>query len=119
VTTSMPDDLGGMLAGMARIQQELEVAQESAAAAAAVGSAGGGAVTVRVSGEFSFDSVTIEPALVGSADAALLEDLVLVAIRSAVDQLLERRKSAMGGLISGAFGSLLAGGTDDPTTESD
>jgi hypothetical protein len=110
----MPEDLSGMLAGMARLQHELEAAQASAASAEAIGSAGGGAVTVRASGEFSFDSVTIDPSLVGGADVAVLEDLVLAAIRSAVGQLFDRRKNAMGGLMSGALGSLLGGGPDGP-----
>ena len=112
----MPEDLGGMLAGMARLQHELETAQATAASAQAVGTAGGGAVTVRASGEFSFDSVTIDPSLVAGADVAVLEDLVLAAIRNAVSELFDRRKRAMGGLMSGALGSLL-GGTE-PTTES-
>ncbi|HWD24026.1 MAG TPA: YbaB/EbfC family nucleoid-associated protein [Acidimicrobiales bacterium] len=113
----MPDDLNGMLAGMARMQQELEAAQANAAAAEAIGSAGGGAVTVRASGEFSFDSVTIDPSLVGAVDVTVLEDLVLAALRGAVAQLFERRKRAMGTLMSGALGSLLGGASDDPPTE--
>jgi DNA-binding YbaB/EbfC family protein len=117
MTSSVPDDLGGMLAGMARIQQELEAAQAGAAAAEAVGSAGGGAVTVRASGEFSFDEVRIDPELVGTADVSVLEDLVLAAIRNAVDQLFERRKRAMGDLMSGGFGALLGGGFDESTPE--
>jgi len=115
----MPEDLGGMLAGIARVQQEFEAAQANAAAADALGSAGGGAVTIRVSGEFSFDAVTIDPALLGTADVAVLEDLVLAAIRNAVDQLFERRKRAMEGLMTGTLGSLLGGETDEPTPGSD
>ena len=120
MTSPVPDDFGGMLAGMARLQHDLEAAQTNASAATAVGSAGGGAVTIRASGEFSFERVTIDPSLVGSsADVTVLEDLVLAAVRSAVDQLFEQRKRALGDLMTGAIGSLLGGGVDEPTPESD
>jgi DNA-binding YbaB/EbfC family protein len=108
-----------MLAGMARIQQELESAQANASAAEAIGTSGGGSVTIRASGEFSFDSVEIDPSLVGSADVTILEDLVLAAIRNTVDQLFEHRKSAMGNLMSGALGSLLGGVDAEPPEDAD
>jgi nucleoid-associated protein EbfC len=120
VTGPMPEEFGGMLAGMARLQHDLEVAQASAAATEVVGSAGGGAVTVRASGEFSFDAVAIDPSLVGGADVTVIEDLVLAAIRNAVEQLFERRKAAIGGLMTGALGSLLSGTVaEDPAPETD
>jgi DNA-binding YbaB/EbfC family protein len=103
-----------MLAGIARLQQELQAAQSSALAAEAVGTAGGGAVTVRASGDFSFDAVTIDPALVGDADVSVVEDLVLAAIRNATSELLEQRQRAMGGLMSGAIGSLLMAPSPEP-----
>jgi nucleoid-associated protein EbfC len=119
VVTAFPEDLGGMLAGMQRIQQELEAAQAGAASASATGRSGGGAVTVRVSGEFSFDAVTIDRALVGDSDVSVLEDLVLAAVRNAVEELSAQRRSAMGGLMSGALGSLLSPDADDPDGSTD
>jgi DNA-binding YbaB/EbfC family protein len=117
MTSPMPEELGGMLAGMARLQHELEAAQAHAAEVTVVGSAGGGVVTVDASGEFSFDAVHIDPSLVGATDVSVVEDLILAAVRNAVEQLFERRKQALGGLMTGALGTLLSGSGDDEPLE--
>ena len=114
MTGSAPDDLNGMLAGISRIQRDLEAAQADAAAAYVTGTAGGGAVTVRVSGEFSFEAIKIATSVVASGDAGVIEDLVLAAVRNAVSQLLEQRKAAIGSLMYGALGSLFASGDEGP-----
>ena len=114
MTSPLPEEFGGVLAGIAKLQEELAAAQSSALATEATGTAGGGAVTVRVSGDFSFDAVTIDPALAGGADVSVLEDLVLAAIRNATSELLQQRQRAMSGLMSGAIGSLLSSPSPEP-----
>ncbi len=115
MTEFSPDDVSGMLAGVARIQRDLEAAQSDVASTRVVGSAGGGAVTIVVSGDFSFDQVTIDPSIIETGDASIIEDLVLAALKSAVEELTARRRSAIGNLMSGALGSLLS--PEDPKTE--
>jgi DNA-binding YbaB/EbfC family protein len=50
------------------------------------GTAGGGMVTVEVSGKLQLLSVKIEPTLLTSGDAEMVEDLVLAATNQALDK---------------------------------
>ncbi len=93
-------DLGSLL-GQA---QELMEAQAAAAEQLHTGRAGGGAVTVTVTGGFDFRSVSIDPSVVDPADASMLEDLVLAALRDATSSVERSSKQALGG-----FGGLLGG----------
>jgi len=67
-------------------------------------------VRVRVTGGMEFQGVTIDPAAVDPDDVAMLEDLVLAAIRDAVAKAGEISKQALGGLDLGGLGSGLFGG---------
>ena len=101
-------DLGGLLSQM----QQLMDAQQSAAAEVVEGRAGGGAVTVRVTGGFQFQDVTIDPALVDPDHVDELQDVVLAAIRDAVEKANELNEQALGGLgLGGGLEGLLGGGS--------
>ncbi len=100
--------LGELLAQMQSLQHHLAEAEASASAREVEGSAGGGAVRVRAAGEISFTSVSIDPSVVDPADVALLEDLVLAAVRDAAAKLLEQRRAAMGAAVNEALGDLLS-----------
>jgi DNA-binding YbaB/EbfC family protein len=108
----MTEDAGSMdelLAQMQKLQSELAEAEAAASSRSVEGSAGGGAVRIGISGEFSFDSVKIDPAVLGQGDVTLLEDLVLAALRDGADRLLELRRQAMGDAVGHALGSLFGG----------
>jgi DNA-binding YbaB/EbfC family protein len=98
-------DLGALLAGA----QEMVAAQAQAAQQEVIGSAGGGAVEVQVTGGGDFLEVRIRPDVVDPADIAMLEDLVLVAIRDAMGKVQQLQSGAMGGLDLGSLGGLLGG----------
>jgi nucleoid-associated protein EbfC len=108
-----------LLAQMQRLQSELADAEAAASERAAVGSSGGGLVRVEISGDFSFDAVHIDPS-VAQGDVALLEDLVLAALRDGAAQLIAARDQAMGDAVGHALGSLFGGeglglgGADEP-----
>ena len=109
---SMPnggDDLNGLLSAMSQLQANLADAETGVNTREVTGGAGGGAVSVTASGEFSFTQIHIDPAVVDPSDVALLEDLILVAVRDACSKLVELRKLAMGGAVSQALGGLLGG----------
>ena len=59
--------LGGIFAEMQRLQEKLAEAEAASRTSEVEGSAGGGAVRINVSGEFSFNSVTIDASAVVSA----------------------------------------------------
>ena len=101
-------DLGGLLSQM----QQLMDAKQSAAAEVVEGRAGGGAVTVKVTGGFQFQDVTIDPALVDPDHVDELQDVVLAAIRDAVEKANELNQQALGGLgLGGGLEGLLGGGS--------
>lgn len=101
--------LGGIFEEMQRIQQQIADVETRTAANPSEGTSGGGAVRITASGEFSFDRVQIDPSVVDPNDVALLEDLVLAAIRDTATRLIEARREAMGKVMGGALDALLKG----------
>ncbi|MCU1493945.1 MAG: hypothetical protein JWO62_1709 [Acidimicrobiaceae bacterium] len=119
MVTSSSDggELGELLAQMQQLQETVAQAEAAASSRLVEGSAADGAVRVRVSGEFSFDSVTIDPSIVDPTDVSLLEDLVLAAVRDAVARLSEVRRETMGEAVQSALAGLL--GADDSDEDDD
>jgi DNA-binding YbaB/EbfC family protein len=116
VTVDGPDtpelpEMGGLLAQMQHMQQELMSAQQAAAEQVVEGQAGGGAVKITVTGGLEFQNVTIAPAAVDPSDVGMLEDLVLAALHDAVSRANELNRQALGGLGLGGLnlGGLLGG----------
>jgi len=110
-------DIGALMSQLGQVQENLQQAQARAASEVVEGSAGGGAVRVRVTGAFEFESVTIDPAVVDPDDVEMLQDLVLAAVRDAVEQAAGLTADALGGGgldLGGALGGLL-GGADGPS----
>jgi DNA-binding YbaB/EbfC family protein len=115
--------LGGIFAEVQRLQEQLAAAEATSSATEVEGSSGGGAVRIKVSGQFSFNRVTIDSAVLADGDVSILEDLVLAALRDASAKLLTARKEAMGQAVGGALSAMLgaeggmfgtaASGTDD------
>ena len=93
-----------------KMQEQLLAARAEAETQEVEGQAGGGVVKVRVTGGMEFRSVSIDPAAVDPDDVAMLEDLVLAAVRDAVAKAGEISEQAMGGLDLGGLGSGLFGG---------
>ena len=119
--TDVPSDSpfgGGMpdLGGLLESAQEMMAKAQAAADRVVEGTAGGGLVQVEVDGHFEFRRVTIAPSAIDPDDPAILEDLVLAALRDAVSQLQAGQQDALGidlgalGLDEGGLGGLLGGG---------
>jgi DNA-binding YbaB/EbfC family protein len=102
-------DFGSLLSQLGQVQENLRQAQEEAAHAVVEGSAGGGAVRVTATGGLEFQSVRIDPSVLDPADLDMLEDLVLAAVRDAVEKAQALTSEAIGG-ITGNLGGLLGGG---------
>jgi len=105
-----PGDLGGLLGELGRLQRELQAASELAEMTEVVGSAGGGAVRVVVRGDFDFRRVEIAEAFLAEADRALVEDMVLAALRDATTRLLASRRAALDAAVGPALGALFEHG---------
>ncbi|QXC59524.1 YbaB/EbfC family nucleoid-associated protein [Aquihabitans sp. G128] len=80
-------DLGALMEQASQMQSQMLAAQQAAAETTVEGVAGGGVVRIAVTGGLDFESVTIDPKAVDPDDVEMLQDLVLAALRHAVEQL--------------------------------
>jgi nucleoid-associated protein EbfC len=111
-------DMGALLEQAMEMQQQLLDAQSAAAETVVEGHAGGGAVRIRVTGALQFESVTIAASAVDPDDVELLQDLVLAALRDAVDQIGQLQQVSMGGFDMGAVSDALGLGSG-PVVDAD
>lgn len=79
---------------MMKIQQEL-------ADTVIEGSAGGGVVTVHVNGQKEFQDIKIDPSAVDPDDVEMLEDLISVAVKDAMDKAQALSEDKLGAITGG------------------
>lgn len=101
-------NMGNIMKQAQAMQAQMAKIQEQAAAKQVSGTAGGGMVTVTANGAMEVLAVTIDPEVVKSGDAEMLQDLVLAAtndaLRKAREMMAEEMKGLTGGLqIPGLF----------------
>lgn len=82
---------GGGMGGMANLmkqanqmQMKMKKLQEELATREFTGTAGGGAVTAKVNGDTKVLALTINPDVIKSGDAEMLQDLVTAAVNDAL-----------------------------------
>ena len=88
-------------AQMAEAQALLQKAQEQLAAETVEGTSGGGAVVITMNGEQKIINVHINPEVIDPEDSAMLEDLILAAIRDASDRVAQLQSQSLGSLTAG------------------
>ena len=101
-------NIGDIMKQAQAMQEQLAKIQEQAASKTVDGTAGGGMVTVSVSGAMQVVALKIDPEVLKSGDAEMLQDLIVAAtndaLRKARDMMAEEMKSITGGLrIPGLF----------------
>jgi DNA-binding YbaB/EbfC family protein len=97
-----------MMAQAQRMQQEMLRMQEELAEARIEGSAAGGMVTAVVSGQGELVSITISPEAADPEDVEMLEDMILVAVREAVEKSRELSAEKMQDMgLPGGFGGMM------------
>ena len=79
---------------MSRVQEELEAREFTA-------SAGGGAVTATVSGKRELKALSIQPEVIDPEDAEMLQDMIISAVNSAMQQAEAAMEQGMGALTGG------------------
>ncbi len=91
-----------MLSQLQKLQEEMERTQAELAGETIEVSVGGGAVTVTVNGQQEIQSITISPDVVDPDDVEMLQDLILAAVREALEKstalAAERMSALTGGL---------------------
>lgn len=93
----------GMLRQLQQMQEQMLQAQEELKNETVTASAGGGVIKITITGDQRVTAVEIDPALLKDADAAMLQDLMLTAMNTALE---ESRKMALErlGPLSGGMG---------------
>jgi DNA-binding YbaB/EbfC family protein len=86
------------------MQEQMEQAQAELVEKFTTASVGGGSVKVTMSGDQKCKSVEIDPELVKTADAEMLQDLLLSAINLALEQSQKMRDEHMAPFMSGLPG---------------
>jgi DNA-binding YbaB/EbfC family protein len=89
-----------------QMQEQLAKTQAELAERRFEGSAGGGMVTAVVTGGPELVEVKISPDVVDPDDIEMLEDLVVAAVRQAMDEAVTTTNEELGGL-TGGLGGLL------------
>ena len=91
------------------MQQQMADVQAQLAQRTVEATSGGGMVKVSVKGDGTLASITINPQAINPADPGMLEDLVLVAVNSGLEQARELAAAEMGKVTSGIGGMGMPG----------
>jgi nucleoid-associated protein EbfC len=92
---------GGMMQQLQQLQQQMEVAQEALTQETVTATVGGGVIVVVATGDQQIQSITINPDVLEDPDAEMLQDLILTAVNSALDQSRELAAERLGPLTGG------------------
>jgi len=85
----MQGGMGGMMAQIQKMQQDMAEAQEQLEHETVEVSVGGGALTIVITGHQRVQSIKVNPALVDTSEpdwVADLEDLLVAAVNQAIEQ---------------------------------
>jgi hypothetical protein len=88
--------IGKLMKQAARMQQQMEQIQADLARRTVEAASGGGAVKVTAKCDGTLAAIKIDPQAVNPADAQLLEDMILSAVNSALQQAKEISSAEMG-----------------------
>jgi DNA-binding YbaB/EbfC family protein len=86
---------------MEKLQRDMGVAQEELGQLRVEASAGGGAVTAVANGQGELIELRISPEAVDPGDVEMLQDLVLAAVREALEKGRQAQEEKMGGITGG------------------
>jgi len=101
-------NMAGLLKQAQAMQAQMAKVQEQAASKTVTGTAGGGSVTVTANGAMELVKIVIDPEVIRSGEADMVQDLMLAAtndaLRKAREMMANEMKSLTGGLnIPGLF----------------
>ncbi len=103
----------GMLSQVQRMQEEMKLAQASLSDETVTVTAGGGGITIVITGHQRVQSIAIAKDLIDPEDPEMLQDMLVAAINSAIEQsqtmAAEKMEGITGGVDLGGLGGLLGG----------
>ncbi|MBP8001826.1 MAG: YbaB/EbfC family nucleoid-associated protein [Chloroflexi bacterium] len=105
-----PNNPQNMMAQVQKMQQDMLQQRESLEQEEYTVTTGGGAITVVITGHQRLKSIKINPEVIDPEDAEMLQDLILTAVNTAIEQSQSAAAEKMEGLTGGlGLGDLLAG----------
>jgi DNA-binding YbaB/EbfC family protein len=93
----------GMMKQLQRLQEQLLDAQAQLAEETVSASVGGGMVTVTFTGDQKCTAIKINPEILEDDDVELLQDLILSAVNTALDDARQMAQEQLGPLAGGMF----------------
>ncbi len=90
-----------MMGQLQKLQEQMQEIQAQLTEETVSATAGGGAVTVTVTGDQRCQAIQIDPEVLQDVDAEMLQDMILTALNSALDQSRELAAERMGPLTGG------------------
>ena len=100
----MPGNMNNLMKQAQKMQKQMEEQQKALEEKEFTASAGGGAVEVTLNGKYEVTKVSLDEEVVDPDDVEMLEDLILVAVNSALRQVEEAAKANMSRLSGGMGG---------------
>jgi hypothetical protein len=101
-------EISQLVAQAQKMQEQLAAAQKELATRTFEGSAGGGMVVATVTGAQELVDISISPEVVDPDDVEMLQDLVVAAVRRALEAASAAASDELGGLTGGLdLGGLL------------
>jgi nucleoid-associated protein EbfC len=94
-------DMNKMMKQAQKMQADMERAQAGLAEETVIGSAGGGMVTASITGQLDITSITISKDVVDPDDVEMLQDLVLSAVREALEKAKALQQEKLGAVTGG------------------
>jgi DNA-binding YbaB/EbfC family protein len=92
---------GNMMQQLQKLQEQIETTQAQLAEETVTATVGGGAVKIVVTGDQRCKSVQLDASLLEDGDIEMLQDLLLTAINSGLDQSRELAAERLGPLAGG------------------
>jgi len=90
-----------MLQQLQKIQEQIQLTQEQLAQETVTATVGGGAVKIVMTGDQNVKSVVIDTAILEEKDVEMLQDLLLTAFNTALEQSRELAAERLGPLAGG------------------
>lgn len=94
-------DMGNLLKQAQEMQRQMDKVREGLTQEVVSGTGGGGVVQAKVNGDGDVLELEISPDVIASGDKALVEDLVLAALRDALGQAARLRKERLSAVTGG------------------
>jgi nucleoid-associated protein EbfC len=91
----------GMMQQLQKLQEQIQQTQAKLSEETITATVGGGAIKITMTGDQRCRSIEIDPALLEDADVEMLQDLMLTAVNTALDQSREMAADRLGPLAGG------------------